>query len=52
MHGAAHADRLTQRVHLIQPDYIGDSAGAGVIADDDHHHQGIEQLNLKPGRRC
>ena len=45
MHGAAHADGLTQGVHLIQSDHIGDGAGAGIIADDDHHHQGVEQLN-------
>src|SRR5919109_2203122 len=49
MRRTAHADRLTQRIHIVQPDHVGDGAGAGVIADDDHHDQGIEKLDGEAG---
>ena len=46
---ARHADGLAERVDAIQPDHLRDGAGAGVVADDNHHHERVLELDREAG---
>src|SRR5206468_3169793 len=45
--GASHADRLAEGVNRLQSHHIDHCPGAGVVADDDHHHQRVTKLDGK-----
>lgn len=51
VYGGAQAEMAAIAIDLVQSDHVRDRAGAGIVADDDHHHQGVAKANRETGQK-